>query len=119
MILVGTIVYFHNLCIALRELAIPRVIISGAGKGKAGEQGKDNSIAELAMSAVTLDFFSVFGFQNLLQMIFLTEMSAGLTEENSDNENDDSAEDQDLDRHSMNPPVRREDKKTVTQRNKE
>ena len=71
------------------------------------------------MSAVTLDFFSVFGFQNLLQMIFLTEMSAGLTEENSDNENNDSAEDQDLDRHSMNPPVRREDKKTVTQRSKE
>ena len=46
-------------------------------------------------------------------------MSAGLTEENSDNEMDDSAEDQDLDRLSVNPPVRREDKKTVTQRNKE
>ena len=90
----------------------------GAGKGKAGEQGKGNSIAEFVMYAVTLDY-SAFGFQNLLQLTFLAEMSAGLTEENSDNENDDSVEDQDLERLSMNPPVRREDKKTVTQRNKE
>ena len=54
-----------------------------------------------------------------MQATFLAEMSAGLIDENSDDENDDSAEDQDLDTLSVNPPVRREDKKTVTQRNRE
>ena len=70
------------------------------------------------MPTVILDY-STFDFQNLFQATYLSEMSAGLTEENSDNESGDSAEGQDLDKLSVNPPVRREDKKTVTQRNKE
>ena len=45
-------------------------------------------------------------------------MSAGIFEDNSEDDEGESSE-SDADRLSVNPPVRREDKKTVTQRNKE
>ena len=57
-----------------------------------------------------LDFFC--------QATYLSEMSAGLTEETSDEEEDKSLEGE-SETFSVNPPVRREDKKTITQRNKE
>ena len=51
-----------------------------------------------------------------LQETWLTEMSAGLDDRETVDDDDDIG---DLDKISINPPVQREKKKTKTQRNKE
>merc|ERR1712227_57091 len=51
------------------------------------------------------------------QESYIEEMSAGLFDD--ENEEQDRTQHEDIDRLSVNPPVRREDKKTITQRNKD
>jgi len=51
------------------------------------------------------------------QETYIEEMSAGLFDD--ENEYQETTECDDIDRLSVNPPVRREDKKTTTQRNKD
>lgn len=51
------------------------------------------------------------------QESYIEEMSAGLFD--NGNEDQDAPHNDGIDRLSVNPPIRREDKKTVTQRNKE
>lgn len=66
-------------------------------------------------------FTPYFGF--LLSRTWLSEMSEGIKDKEEVKEEEEDGDDainaEDLDRISVNPPVRRESKKTRTQRNKE